>query len=171
VDGAATLAGALELTTLPTFSASPGDQFIIITYGSHTGTFSTVTLNGAPLSASQFSIVYKSTFVYLEVEAGTDAPATSPSPLTLELLGRRGPEGAYFELAMPVDAQARLSVYDVAGRELQVLRDAPTSAGRYRFELGGASSHLASGVYFARAIVTVPGTAPQMRTARVAMVR
>ncbi len=171
VTGAATLAGTLEVTTLPTFSASPGDQFIILTCGSRVGTFSTVTLNGAPLSASQFSIGYKPNFVYLEAETGTDAPVIASAPLALELLGRRGPEGSFFELAIPVDAQARLSVYDVAGRELQVLRDAPTAAGRHRFELGGRSWRLASGVYFGRAIVTVPGTAPEVRTARVAMVR
>ena len=169
VSGAATLAGTLEIKRLPTFAAQSGDVFTIMTFGSRTGTFTTVTLDGGPLTG--FNLDYSATRVTLKALGATDAPADLLALSVLELTARRTAEGAMLQLALPQEAQVRLSVYDVAGRELQVLRDGMTVAGRYEYPMGAANLRAASGMYFARAIVSVPGQAPQVRTARVALIR
>jgi hypothetical protein len=167
--GPATLAGTLELTKLPTFSIGANQKFTILTCTSRTGTFSNVTLDGGPLVG--FVMEYTATSVSVKANGATDVAQVAAVPAALELLGQRTGRGAAFQLALPVAAHARLSVYDVAGREVRVLRDAATAAGRHRFDLDGASTRLASGVYFGRAVVAAPGLAPETRTARVVIVR
>lgn len=168
--GAATLSGTLDITRLGTFTPHVGDVYRIMTFASRTGTFSTVTLEGGPLLG--FSVTYNATSVDVVVTGatGVDGPLASALPGSIELLGRRTAGGSEIELALPRASSVRLSVYDVAGREVAVLRDGIVPAGHNRYDFGRGASAVPSGIYFARARVTSPDGST-VRTARVPVVR
>ncbi|OPY03607.1 MAG: Lectin C-type domain protein [Syntrophorhabdus sp. PtaB.Bin184] len=65
VTGAAQLGGTLTVTLLNGFMPSPGDSFTIMTYASHTGTFSTTNLPA--LTDGSWLISYNNTSVVLSV--------------------------------------------------------------------------------------------------------
>jgi len=91
----------------------------------------------------------------------------------IRLAGRSGRRGAAFELTLPAVADARLSVFDAAGRLVARWRDAHAPAGVRRLPLEAIAGHarpLPSGVYFARLEVRGPGT-PVARTASVVRLR
>ncbi len=167
VSGPATLGGTLELTQLPTYSGAVGDVFTIMTFTSRTGTFASVTLNGGPLSG--FNLDYTSTNVTLKVTGATDAPDLAALPSEIGLVGWRTPAGGTLELSLPSESDVRLSFFDVTGREIGVLREGRTAAGRHRFDLGSSRS-LASGIYFGRAVVQTNGGG-EVRTARIPIIR
>ena len=56
----------------------------------------------------------------------------------------------FFQYSLPRDGHVKISVFDSAGREIQVLVDAKQSAGRHRVTFDG--SDLASGLYFYRLV-------------------
>src|SRR4029078_7214455 len=62
VTGAAALDGRLDIRTVGGHMPLVGDVFTVLTAGSRTGTFGTVTLNGGP-SAGVVSITYTATSV------------------------------------------------------------------------------------------------------------
>lgn len=167
ISGAAVLGGVLDLERLPTFFASSGDPFTIVTFASRSGTFSSVTLDDGPLLG--FTVDYNATNVTLKA-TGTTLVEPSSAPAMLKLVGHQTELGAEFELALPQDSYVRLSVFDVEGREVAVLRDGREGAGRHAYDFGNGLSRVASGVYFGRAIVNAD-TASKVRTARVMIVR
>jgi len=61
-------------------------------------------------------------------------------------------EGGTFEVALKHSARVQLTVYDVAGRRVAVLKDETLPAGRHAVRWNGDTSrgHVASGVYFVR---------------------
>ena len=63
VTGNANLAGTLDVSLLGEFHPSPGDSFTVLTYGSRTGTFTTVNL---PLPPPQAGMEW-------EIEYGSNA--------------------------------------------------------------------------------------------------
>jgi hypothetical protein len=170
VTGAATLSGTLDIGLLPTFTPHVGDSYRIMTFASRAGTFSTITVGGAPLQG--FAVTYTATSVDVVVSGatGVEGPLASALPGSIELLGRRTAGGSEIELALPRAASVRLSVYDVAGREVAMLRDGLVPAGHNRWDFGRGASAVPSGIYFARARVTSPDGST-VRTARVPVVR
>jgi hypothetical protein len=170
ISGAASLGGTLEFTTLPTFSAPSGATFTILTFASRTGTFASVTVNGEPIAGSGFSIDYNATNVTIKALGATDAPLAAGGASSFELIGRRTPSGSVLELALPVESDVRLSLFDVSGREVAVLREGRTAAGRHPFELANGFRPVASGIYFGRAVLSRGGYS-ETRTARVPVIR
>ena len=79
ITGAAVLAGTLNVSLINGFTPSLGQTFQILTFGSYTGNFQTVT--GLQLGSNQFDIQYNSTNVTLVVVA-----ASSPSAPTVTAL-------------------------------------------------------------------------------------
>lgn len=168
VTGPAVLGGALEVALLPSFDADALDAFTIMTFTSRTGTFASVTLDGGPLTG--FTIEYTLTAVRLKAASATHAPLASTTPITFDLIGRRSVGGSVLELMLPFDSDVQLSLFDVGGREVGVLREGRTAAGRHPFEVGSGSRPLASGIYFGRAVLSMDGRT-EVRTARVPVVR
>lgn len=96
---------------------------------------------------------------------GVDERIASDSFL---LRGSWGRTGASLDLTLPAAGQVRLTLNDLAGREIAVLANHWETAGRHVFPIPG---DLASGVYFARVTHAAPGATFQMRTAKLPILR
>jgi hypothetical protein len=156
VTGAATLAGTLDVRLLPGTVPQPGQDFTLMTYASHTGSFGTVTILGQPVG-TQFTLTYTSTSVVLHVNAITvDVPADPAAGIAaVALVGRSGTRGATcFDLALPRAAHVELAVFGAGGRRVAELFRGDLPAGRSRYMLRAGGRELAPGLYFARAVVT-----------------
>lgn len=157
----------LELRRLPSFAALPGDSFRVIEHGSRTGTFTTVTLDGAP-AAGAIEVHYNSDGVWVVLLPGIlDAgegtrPDAGVRALRFSSFGSPGRQLGV-ELALPAAMRASVDVFDVNGRRLSTLHDGMLAAGLHRLALprgiGGA------GVLFARAMLG-EGAARSVRTVR-----
>jgi fibronectin-binding autotransporter adhesin len=91
--GVDTLAGALNIDLLSGYTPNLGDTFVIMTFNSETGTFSSESVDGsgglAINGSEMFEILYNPTNVTLEVVKNTSGGGGSavPEPGTLLLLG------------------------------------------------------------------------------------
>jgi hypothetical protein len=161
-----TTAGALDVHLLPGFVPSAGEEFTLITCASRSGTFSSVTYEGNPVSG-RFTILYNPTSVVLHVNGFVDAPGEPALPRAVSFVGRSVPGGdARFELALPEAARVVVRLHDSAGRRVATLADADFPAGTHVLRPGIA---LPGGVYFGRATVRT-AAARTVRTAKVAVV-
>lgn len=88
---------------------------------------------------------------------------------SFRLRARSNRGSATLDLTLPSDGHARLSLHDLAGREVMVLADEWRAAGRHVFPVD--ADLLASGVYFARVTHQGAGVALQARTAKLPIVR
>jgi hypothetical protein len=172
VSGAAALDGALDVQLLGSLVPQPGQDFTLLSYGSHTGTFSSVTFEGQPVGG-QFTLTYGAAALVLHVNAlTTDVPPPGPQPpLELALAGHSGPwADAGFALSLPAAARVTLKLFDPRGRRVATLYRGAEPAGRFRYLLREAGPGLSGGVYFGRARVVAAGSASTL-TARVVLVR
>lgn len=170
VTGTAALAGALDLTLDPTFVRVPGDTFTVLTCGTRSGTFGSVTWNGAPLG-TQAQVVYTPTRVLVVITNGTAAVNEGGAIPTRYRLSAGGTRSRLaFTLDLPGGADVDVRLHDVTGREVAVLGRGAFSAGRHSLTLPGEAATLPSGVYFARAAITSAGTTIS-RTAKASLVR
>jgi hypothetical protein len=169
VNKVATISGTLALHRLLTCSAAPGDSFKVLECDSLSGTFSTVTLDGAPL-AGEFVIAYSNKGVWAIaqqtiLDAGGGHPGT-PQSLRFAPIGSPGSRPGV-ELALPEATRVRITVFDLQGREVARAYDGALAAGTHRFDvardLGGA------GIYFVRAVVGEGRR--DVRTARIVRTR
>ena len=155
VSGAAVLGGTLDVRTLDGEAPTIGSLFTVLTASSISGTFASVTVNGHP-NPGTVTVLYGSTNVRVAVVgaiAGVgDEPAGSALPVELRFAAMGGPRDAALALDLPTTASVRVSLYDVSGRQVATLADGELGAGRHRFEIVRATP--ASGMYFARAVVT-----------------
>jgi hypothetical protein len=148
-----------------------GTLFTVLTGASVTGTFTHVTVNGHP-NPGTVVVVYGSSNVRVAVLAtitgvgdGSD-PSSPPAELRFAPLG--GPRAAELELDLPTTATVKVSLYDVSGRQVADLAEGEVAAGRHRYVLGRAVP--ASGMYFARAVVSGAGSSRALTT-RVVVLR
>lgn len=147
--GRDTLRGELALRFVPGDPPATGDTLTVMTAQAMVGNFATVTVDGAP-AAGLVTVLVEPTRVRVVVTA--PAGAMRGEPGDIRFTASHGGGEAAFALELPRDATARVALYDLAGRRLAVLHDGPLPAGRHAF--GGADAASASGVVFARAIVT-----------------
>jgi hypothetical protein len=155
VSGALSLLGTLELRTRPGFAAVPGDSFLVVRCGSRTGTFTEVTLDGAP-AAGLVAVHYAADGVWVEVLGAPVAVPAIPAAhagLRFAALGSPGVHVA-FELHLPEPAEVEMRAVDVAGRLVSRLHDGPLAAGRHRIALPSGAAP--PGVVFARATISTP---------------
>ncbi len=170
VGGAAVLAGTLEIRTAPGFSPAVWDSFTVLKCTSRTGTFTSVTWNGAPLSG-QAIIIYRSNAVRIVIPGGVGVepqPGAAPTALRFAAIGTASSPALLLDL--PMTAMVDVTLYDITGRAAAQLNKGELSAGRYRFDLSGNSTRLSSGAYFARAVIRANGTQVQ-RTVRTILLR
>ena len=148
------LDGTLALEAHPSFLRVPGDEFIIATAAQVFGSFSNVTWNGNP-AAGLFSVVVEPTRVKVVVLSTTlDADeAGLPAALRFSALG--GTPDMAFALDLPRESMVRVVLFDVNGRQVARVQDGMLAAGTHRLRV--PESHIASGMYFARAEVTHDG--------------
>lgn len=167
VAGQATLGGALELFSATGNAPAPGDTITVLTAGNVTGTFASVTLDGADASGS-LAVLYGATSVKV-VFGGTTAVGDGPSgPAELRFAPLRRAGAVAFVLELPAAAHVRLALFDVSGREVARLADDLLASGRH--EIAAPRGSLASGVYFARAEIDGGGRRI-VKTARASMLR
>jgi T5SS/PEP-CTERM-associated repeat protein len=169
VSGTATLGGTLALHLLPDYQAAAQDSFLVVRYGSHSGGFTGVTLNGQP-TLGLVAVRAHSDGVWVVVQSavtGVDPEAPPAGTLAFSATGSPGPSPA-FELALPDAAHVELRWFDVSGREIGSPRIGDLAAGHYRFAADAGPG--ASGVLFARIEVRGPG-GRWVRTARAVRIR
>ena len=87
-----------------------------------------------------------------------------PEEITITSYPNPTREQATIEYTLPEKADVRITVYDVLGRQVAVLKDSPQEAGRHTVQLDGG--RLASGVYFGRL-----STGDQTRTQKITLLR
>jgi hypothetical protein len=148
------LGGTLDVRTLDGQAPTIGSLFTVITSGTVTGTFASVTVNGHP-NPGTVTVLYGSSTVRVAVVGsiagvGDGSPGLVPGELRFAAMG--GPRKAAVALDLPWSARVRVSLYDVSGRQVATLADGELGAGRRRFELTRVVP--GSGMYFARATVT-----------------
>jgi hypothetical protein len=154
VHGSLALSGTLALKRMASYSAAAGDSFPILSCDSLSGTFASVTLDGAPLAGQYFIHYSKSGVVVVAAQTTVGVPIDAPvasSEIRLAPLGSPGPHPA-LELSLPSTADVQLRLYDLQGREVARLADGPLPAGRHRYDVARELS--AVGLYFVRAVVT-----------------
>ena len=169
VSGSATLGGTLVLFSATGAAPGPGDTITVLTAGSVTGTFATVTLDGGSASGT-LTVLYGPTSVKV-VFAGTTAVGDDPSgarPTALRFAAVHRAGAVAFVLDLPAAARVRLTLYDVSGREVARIADAVVATGRHEF--APKRGTLASGVYFARAEIDAGGRTV-VKTARAPLLR
>ena len=162
VTGAAVLGGTLEVRLLPGTVPQPGQNFTLMTYAGHSGTFGTVTMFGQPVG-SQFTLTYNATSLVLHVNAITvDVPGDPAAGIAaVALVGRSGTRDATcFDLALPSAAHVELAAFSAGGRRVAELFRGDLPAGRSRYMLRAGGRAVAPGLYFARAVVTVAAAKP-----------
>lgn len=153
-------------------AGSPANPIPFLFYASRPDqrVFDEVYLNGSPVT-NELEIVYlgdRAQIVFAGAVA-VDGPGRGP---TLALSGRSG-RSAALVLSLPGHSHVELVLYDVTGRALARVHDGPLTAGTHHFPLSGSrhAAGLASGVYFARAVVRDPQQASELRTAKVVVRR
>jgi hypothetical protein len=170
VSGAVVLGGTLDVRTLDGQAPTIGSLFTVITAGSVSGTFANVMVNGHS-NPGTVTVLYGSGTVRVAVVGtitGVDPTAGTGPPTELRFAPLGGPRDAALALDLPATANVRVSLYDVTGRQVATLADGELGPGTHRFEL--ARTMPASGMYFARALVTgVDGT--RALTTRVVVLR
>ena len=154
VSGAVVLGGTLDVRTLDGQAPTIGSLFTVITAGSVSGTFANVMVNGHS-NPGTVTVLYGSGTVRVAVVGtitGVDPTAGTGPPTELRFAPLGGPRDAALALDLPTAARVHVALYDVGGRQVAELADGELGPGRHRFEL--ARTAPASGMYFARAVVT-----------------
>jgi Ca2+-binding RTX toxin-like protein len=113
VIGAATLGGTLALDSISGFTPSPGDSFVVMTYGSHSGTFATETWSDLP-GTLDFTVTYNSTNVTVSVGGAAAATVSIGDDTVTE--GNAGTVNADFTVTLsePAPAGGATVDYDTA---------------------------------------------------------
>jgi T5SS/PEP-CTERM-associated repeat protein len=162
ITGVASLGGTLDIRLPEGFAPSPGEQFTVMTYASHTG-IPTVTFQGYPPGSAVTVTISPTSIVVTANTIPVGVPDPAP-PLALAFAGASG-EHAAFTLALPEAARVHIALYSAAGRKVGVLWDGDLAAGTRRFPL-----ERGPGVWFARAEVVTPH-GRDIRNARVTALR
>ena len=170
--GPVVLGGTMDVRSILGDTPVVGDTFTVLAGSSVTGTFADVTLNGHP-GAGKVAVLYRAGDVRIAIVGavtGVDdtPPIAASAPGELRFAAMGGPRDAALALDLPTTASVRVALYDVTGRQVATLADGELGAGRHRFEL--ARTAPASGMYFARAVVSGTDGARSLTT-RVVVLR
>ncbi|MBD3236958.1 MAG: hypothetical protein GF330_09660 [Candidatus Eisenbacteria bacterium] len=197
VQGDASLAGRLVVTSIEGYVPQVGDRFTILTCASRTGEFTLET--GSPGEGLLYETTYYPDHIEIEItgdpsyvpeeeiaedtpqspsegtQIESDEPFDTPErlPTTLGLYGRPVAGGAELVCDLPQAASLTLELFDFSGRRLAMLAEGRTSAGRHRYVWNGqmqGGARAGSGVYFARARVA-GHEGEQIRQTRLVLVR
>jgi hypothetical protein len=129
-----------------------GDTFTLISAASRTGTFSSVTFNGGS-STGVIQAIYGSGNVRIAIIGALTAVGDVPKGVTeLRFVATGGPRDGALELDLPTAQHARITLYDVTGRQQAQLVDGDLPGGRHHLVVRREDAP-ASGIYFARAVL------------------
>jgi hypothetical protein len=154
VGGTAALGGTLDVRGIGGNLPVPGDTLTLLTAGSITGIFATVTFNGGP-AAGVIHVIYGPTSVRVAIIGAITAVGNEPPPAVIHELrfaATGGPHDAGLILDLPMNAHAQVELYDVTGRRIAVLEHSDLAPGQHRYALRREDVP-ESGVYFARAAI------------------
>jgi hypothetical protein len=169
LSGAATLGGKLDVRAIGGDLPVPGDTLTLLTAGTVSGTFASVTFNGGP-SASVIHVIYSPTSVRIAIVGAITAVQDEPGlPRTLRFAPAGDPRAAELLLDLPASAHAEIALYDVTGRRLAEIENAALGPGRHHYAIGRVDVP-ASGLYFARAVIRGDAK-PAVLRARVVVLR
>jgi hypothetical protein len=163
-----TVGGTLALSADPSFVRTVGDSFVVATGSPVSGSFSNVTWNGAP-GAALFDVVVRPTRVVVFVKSATLGVGDGAErPGVLRFRSVSSLSHLAFALDLPADAEVRVALLDVTGREVARLHEGRLAAGSHTMR--APADALPNGVYFARARIVRQG-ATVVRTAKAVRVR
>ncbi len=174
VPGLAQLAGGLEVALVGGFRPAYGDTFEILTFGARDGAFAA----DGPLVADGMILaqVWRPHALVLRV-IGETAVGDQPAdvlPSHTSFVARGAPGGATaLALALPAPARIEVAVYDLRGTRVATVARGEEAAGVHEYAWTGnadTGGRLASGVYLARAMITVAGRVEALTT-KVTVVR
>jgi T5SS/PEP-CTERM-associated repeat protein len=143
----AILNGTLQLFIDPHGVYPSAAAVTFLTFGTRTGSFSNVVVNG--IDPSRVQIVYTPTSVQVLFTGTVAVEPGAELPRVLSFTGHGGDArvAGWFELALPRPAEIHLALYDVRGREVARLMDGAAPAGIHRV---GLPASIRRGVYFGR---------------------
>jgi Big-like domain-containing protein/K319-like protein/IPT/TIG domain-containing protein len=125
----------------------------VVPIGAKRGRITVTNPSGTGTSAQDFRVTGPSSPVAAPLPAVPSALALHPNrPNPFSALGTT------ISFDLPVSAPVRLAVYDIHGRKIQLLRDAPLDPGTYTLQWDGcdeAGKPLPKGLYFLR--LDIPG--------------
>jgi hypothetical protein len=158
VTGPAQLAGTLRIMPAQGYVAHAGDSLVVMTYGGHAGVFDEIVADlGAQVVVEPIYRASELVLLVTNSPAGIgDSPqaALPPEPRLTAYL--RGPGEAIFSLALPSAGEVRMSLFDLAGRQLTPLVEGVQAAGVREWRWSGRAQRgrsVPSGLYFVRAEV------------------
>ena len=163
----------IDNLTVSSSGFSDGDNDGVWTPNSGTPTAATFTLTQTDSNtpdASYFAKITNGCGTILDVDPPLEFAVTVPNELNLSG-NYPNPFGGQttIEFALPQQADVTLAVYDVTGRQVNVLRSGMMPAGTHQVQWSGRSANgaaLASGVYLVRL-----KAGDQVRTGRLTIVR
>ncbi len=153
ISGNASLSGILNIKLVNGFTPALGDSFLVLTYGSRTGSFSSI-VDSSLVSGAEWAAIYNSNSLYIKL---TDDPTIIEDDEEKNLptefaLNQNYPNPfnstTTIKYNLPINVHVTLSLYDVLGREVLTLVDEQSKAG-YHYAILDAS-RFSSGVYFYR---------------------
>jgi hypothetical protein len=173
VNGNLAVNGHLRIRILDGFVPVLTDTFEVMTFaGARTGEFA---IDDSQMVAPHVAMshIWRGNRMLLVAHYNsgtTDTPppgATLPQALSFSAHGGAGGP-ARLELALPHPAVVELSVFDLTGRRVTTLARDAFAAGRWSWTWNAAREQVASGMYFARARVTMDGATRDL-TSRLAV--
>lgn len=143
--------GTLALSADPSFLRVVGDTFVVATATNVSGSFAGVTWNGAP-AAALFDVIVQPTRVLVVTKSATLGVGEGlERPGALQFRSVSHASRLAFALELPADAEVRVTLLDVTGREVARLHEGRLAAGSHTLAMPVAN--LPSGIYFARAAI------------------
>ncbi len=164
VNGNVAINGHVRIRILDGFVPVLTDTFEVMTFaGSRTGEFA---IDDSQMVAPHVAMshIWRGNRMLLVTHYNSGTTDTPPTPgatlpQALSFSARGGAGGpARLELALPHPAQVDVSVFDVTGRRVTTLARDAFAAGHWSWTWNSARDQAASGIYFARARITMGGT-------------
>lgn len=151
VSGNATLNGMLNVRLVNGFTPAVGDSFLVLTYGSRTGVFSSV-VDSSIASGAVWDTIYTSSSLYIKlIDEPTKVENNESDKLPTEYaLNQNYPNpfnpSTKISWQSPIGGHTTLKIYDLLGNKIATLVDEFKPVGKYEIDFD--ASHLTSGVYF-----------------------
>lgn len=151
VSGVASLSGALNINFVNGFTPTVGDSFLVLTYGSRTGSFSSI-VDSSIVSGAEWDTIYTNNGLYIKliddptiIEENEDENLPTEFALNQNYPNPFNP-ATTIQYSIPEKSNVILEVYDVLGNEVVTLVNEYLPAGTYETEF--SADRLSSGIYF-----------------------
>ncbi|MCU0413061.1 MAG: T9SS type A sorting domain-containing protein [Ignavibacteriaceae bacterium] len=153
VSGNASLSGSLNINIVNGFTPAVGDSFLVLTYGSRTGSFSSI-VDSSFVSGAEWDTIYTNNGLYIKlIDSPTIIEGTEDENLPTEFaLNQNYPNpfnpSTKIQYSIPEKSNVALKVYDILGNEVAILVNEEKERGVYSINFDATG--LASGMYLYR---------------------